>query len=188
MTQPEHRVSVNGAFISTSRLRLEPWSLDDAQAALAVYGTDEVAHWLAPAMRRVTDEAAMQEVLRRWGADCESLVAPTGRWKVVNSETGETVGGAALLPLPPDDIDCEIGVQLAPGYWGLGMASEAGHALAHYAFEAGTDEIFAVARPTNRRAASTARRMGMEWVGETGKYYDLRLDVYRLRKADLDIS
>ena len=26
----------------------------------------------------------------------------------------------------------------------------------------------------------------MEWVGETDKYYDLRLHVYRLRSAELD--
>ncbi len=41
-------------------------------------------------------------------------------------------------------------------------------------------------RPNNRRGAATARRAGMEWVGETSKYYALRLDVYRLRSADLD--
>jgi hypothetical protein len=27
----------------------------------------------------------------------------------------------------------------------------------------------------------------MEWVGETEKYYDLRLQVFRLRKGDLDV-
>ena len=27
----------------------------------------------------------------------------------------------------------------------------------------------------------------MEWVGETEKYYDLRLQVYRLRKSELDV-
>jgi len=26
----------------------------------------------------------------------------------------------------------------------------------------------------------------MEWVGETDKYYDLELQVYRVRRADLD--
>ncbi|MET0641466.1 MAG: GNAT family N-acetyltransferase, partial [Jiangellaceae bacterium] len=26
----------------------------------------------------------------------------------------------------------------------------------------------------------------MDWVGETAKYYDLRLQVFRLRPADLD--
>ncbi|MDF1910478.1 hypothetical protein PXH80_33775, partial [Mycolicibacterium smegmatis] len=34
---------------------------------------------------------------------------------------------------------------------------------------------------------SVARRVGMEWVGETTKYYGLSLQVYRLRKADLDL-
>jgi RimJ/RimL family protein N-acetyltransferase len=42
-----------------------------------------------------------------------------------------------------------------------------------------------VVRPANRRAEATVRRLGMEWVGETDKYYDLRLQVYRLRPADL---
>jgi hypothetical protein len=47
--------------------------------------------------------------------------------------------------------------------------------LAHYAFESGVDEIFAVVRPRNARGAATARRLGsMEWVGETDKYYALR--------------
>ena len=28
---------------------------------------------------------------------------------------------------------------------------------------------------------------GMEWVGETDKYYNLNLEIYRLNKADLDL-
>ena len=43
-------------------------------------------------------------------------------------------------------------------------------------------------RPRNERGVATARRVGMEWVGETDKYYDLTLQVFRLRKGDLDIS
>jgi hypothetical protein len=31
------------------------------------------------------------------------------------------------------------------------------------------------------------RRVGMEWVGVTDKYYNLTLEVYRLRRGDLDI-
>jgi RimJ/RimL family protein N-acetyltransferase len=40
-------------------------------------------------------------------------------------------------------------------------------------------------RPANQRAEKLARRLGMQWVGETNKYYDLRLQVYRLRPPDL---
>jgi hypothetical protein len=32
---------------------------------------------------------------------------------------------------------------------------------------------------------AVVRRIGMEWIGETEKYHDLRLQVYRLRPGDL---
>jgi RimJ/RimL family protein N-acetyltransferase len=69
---------------------------------------------------------------------------------------------------------------------GRGYATEAGRALARWAFGRGAGEVFAVVRPANKRAEATVRRIGMDWVGETGKYYDLRLQVFRLRPADLD--
>ena len=43
-------------------------------------------------------------------------------------------------------------------------------------------------RPANTRAVATVRRIGMEWVGETEKYHDLRLQQFRLRSADLTAS
>ena len=87
----------------------------------------------------------------------------------------------------PRAADLAIGWQLNPAVWGQGYAAEAGHAAAHHAFETGVDELFAVVRPRNTRGARTATSIGMEWVGETEKYYDLRLQVYRLRKGDLDV-
>jgi len=81
-----------------------------------------------------------------------------------------------------------MGWQLNPQTWGRGYATEAGRAVARWAFAEGFDEVVAVARVTNARAAATARRIGMEWVGETEKYYGLRLQVFRLRPADLDAA
>ncbi|BCB90573.1 hypothetical protein Psuf_078860 [Phytohabitans suffuscus] len=69
---------------------------------------------------------------------------------------------------------------------GKGYAAEAGRRLALWAFEEGSDEVFAVTRPANERAGATARRIGMQWVGETEKYYDLRLQVFRIRPGDID--
>ncbi len=181
----EHAVRVEGRTVTTPRLRLRPWSLDDAEAALAVYGVDEVARWLSPAMDRVGDAAAMRALIERWTA--EELEPPQGRWAVELRETGEVVGGVAVLPLPPEGEDLEVAWQLAPHAWGRGIAAEAGHAVAHHAFESGVEELFAVVRTQNGRGAATAQRVGMEWVGETEKYYDLRLQVYRLRKGELDV-
>jgi RimJ/RimL family protein N-acetyltransferase len=139
-------------------------------------------------MTRQPDVAAMRELLRMWEAGGASLERPAGRWVVELRESGEPIGGAAVLPLPPYGVDLEIGWQLARPVWGRGLATEAGRALARYAFASGVDELFAVVRPRNDRGAATARSVGMEWVGETEKYYDLRLQVYRLRKGEFEAS
>ena len=139
-------------------------------------------------MSKVPDAAAMRDLLQRWVDSDDVTERPTGHWAVEDLASRDVVGAAAVRPLPPLDEDLEIGWQLAPEAWGRGFATEAGHALAHYAFSAGEDEVFAVVRPRNTRGAATARRVGMEWVGETDKYYDLLLQVFRLRKSELDVS
>ena len=147
---------------------LRPWRVDDADAALGVFGDGEVARWLSPAMDRVSDESAMRLVLQQWTAEDSRTTPPAGRWAIELQEDGRLVGGAILLPLPPGDEDLEMGWQLHPAAWGRGYATEAGRALARWAFGKGADEVFAVVRPANKRAEATVRRIGMDWVGETG--------------------
>ena len=181
----EHRVEIEGKTIRSPRLSIRTWSADDAPAALTIYGSEEVTRWLSPAMGRVDDAAAMEQVIAGWLAD--PLPPPAGRWALELAESGQLVGSVVVLPLPPEDHDLQIGWQLAPSFWGQGLAAEAGHAVAHFAFESGVDELFAVVRPRNERGAATARSIGMEWVGESEKYFDLRLQVYRLRRGELDV-
>jgi RimJ/RimL family protein N-acetyltransferase len=173
--------------IGSERLTLRPWTLDDVEAAFAIYGRPDVTRWLSPAMDTVSDLDAMRLVLQQWIAEDHRASPPAGRWAVELKTGRRVVGGVILLYLPPGGEDLEIGWQLEPGAWGQGYAAEAGHATAHWALrQPGVDELFAVVRPANARAAATAERIGMEWVGETDKYYDLRLQVYRLRAGDLD--
>jgi RimJ/RimL family protein N-acetyltransferase len=188
MADQIHAIDIAGRTITTPRLRLRPWDESDGDAALAIFGRDEVARWLAPAMSRVPDRTTMRDLVRQWAAESEDPSRPTGRWAIEAASTSRLIGAGTVRPLPPLDEDLEIGWQLAPEAWGQGFATEAGHALAHYAFSGGEEELFAVVRPRNTRALATARRVGMEWVGETDKYYDLRLQVFRLRKGDLDVS
>lgn len=168
----------------TERLVLREWTADDAGAALSSYGDYEVARWLAPAMDRVGDEAAMRLVLQQWMAEDERMLTPGGRWAIELRQDGSVIGGATLLPLSPDD-EYEIGWQLQRRVWGHGYATETGRALAAWAFEQGLEQVIAVVRPANTRATATVRRIGMEWIGETEKYHSLHLQEYRLRPADL---
>lgn len=172
----------------TERLVLRGWRIEDAPDALAVYGDPEVARWLSPVMGQVHDLAAMRLLLQQWIAEELRYPVPAGRWAIERREDGQVLGGAILLPLPPGQEDLEVGWQLNPRVWGRGYASEATHALAQWAFRNDAGEIFAVVRPGNVRGAATVRRNGMEWVGETDKYFGLTLQVFRLRRADLDAA
>jgi RimJ/RimL family protein N-acetyltransferase len=169
----------------TERLVLRQWAVDDAGAALGAYGDAEVARWLTPAMDRVPDLAAMRLILQQWIAEDTRMMAPAGRWAIARRDNAEVIGGATLLPLPPDE-EYEMGWQLLPPAWGHGYATEAGLALARWAFGEHLDQVIALVRPANTRAAATARRIGMEWVGETEKYHHLRMQEYRLRPSDLN--
>jgi len=171
--------------LTTERLLLRSWRQEDAEAALGVYGAAEVARWLSPAMDRVQDVSAMRLLLQQWEDEDSRFIPPAGRWAIERREDKRLVGGAILLPLAPGADDLEMGWHLHPAAWGHGYATEAGRALAAWAFSQGIDEVLAVVRPANRRAEAAVRRIGMEWVGETEKYYHLRLQVYRLRPADL---
>ena len=178
-------------LVTSARLVVRDWEPGDAASAFAVFGDERVARWLSPATPPVADEAEMSALLRTWaeeqaaaGTDLDRFV---GRWALARSEDGVVVGGLALRTMPPHDEDLEIAWQLAPEHWGRGYASEGARALARWAFEQSAGEVFAVVRPGNERAEWIARRLGMEWVGETSKYYDLDLRVYRLRPSDLTV-
>jgi RimJ/RimL family protein N-acetyltransferase len=171
-------------LLRTDRLLVRDWSVDDAEAALKIYGHDSVIRWVHE-LARVPDAAAMHAVLQRWAAEQREMVPGTGRWALVLREGEILIGGISLLPMPVPEADVELGYQLAPEYWGRGYVTEAARALARWAFQHSLVELFALVAPDNVRAAATARRIGMEWVGESSKYHGRLLQVFRLRPDDL---
>lgn len=171
-------------LLRTDRLLVRNWSVADAEAALKIYGHDNVIRWLHD-FDHIPDAAAMHAVLRCWIAQQREMAPGTGRWALVLLEEGTLVGGISLLAMPVPEADVEIGCQLAPEYWGRGYITEAAWALAHWAFQHSLVELFALVASDNVRAAATARRIGMEWVGETDKYRGEFLTVFRLRPDDL---
>ena len=174
-----------GPLVTTTRLALRDWSDDDAAAALAIYGSGDVARWLTPAMDRIAGVETMRSVLGTWRQQQPELIPPQGRWAIHRTSDDAVIGGVALGLLPPNGEDLEVSWQLNPAEWGKGDAAEAARALIAGAFTQEIDELFAVARPSNVRATAMAKRLGMQWVGETAKYYGLNLQVYRLRPSDL---
>jgi RimJ/RimL family protein N-acetyltransferase len=182
MTGP---TSGSSPVLTTERLRLRPWTPDDAEAALGLYGDEQLVRWLSPAMTVIEDAQAMRSVLEQWTAEDVRLSWPAGRWAVETLDDGRLVGAVALLPLPPGDEDLELSYQVLKSEQGQGFATEAAHRAARRAFDEGAPELFVVARPANEGGLAVAKHLGFQWVGETSKYYDLRLQTYRIRPAEL---
>ena len=174
-----------GIVIRTRRLELGPWAAEDALAGLGVFGREEVTRWLTPAMGPVRSEQDMRDVIQHWAAEDAENEPPIGHWTVRRLHDEALLGSITLRRMPPFEEDLELAWQFAPEHWGHGFATEAARAVAEWAFENSAHELFAVTRPANQRAERLARRLGMQWVGETDKYYDLRLQVFRLRPPDL---
>ena len=169
-------------MLATDRLIARPWTLDEADLAAAydVYSRPEVARWIGAPM----EPAEIRQRVERWSLPTTD---PTyGVWAIEErAYPGRPIGSVLLRPLPPGDEDVEVGWHLHPRVWGRGYATEIGRAAARRAFETGIDEVFAIVRPGNERSSSVARRLGMEYVGRTDKYYGMHAELYRLRPADL---
>lgn len=127
----------------------------------------------------------MRSVLQAWTEVQPNLQPPQGRWAIERLTDGAVLGGLAIRLLPPNREDLEVSFQLRPEEWGNGYATEAAGALIRWALTEDADELFAVVIPNNTRAIATIERLGMEWVGETTKYYDRALQVYRIRPDDM---
>jgi [ribosomal protein S5]-alanine N-acetyltransferase len=134
---------------------------------------------------RLLDVATMRTMLRKWIAAQRDMAPGMGRWAMTLRGDGVLIGGITLLPMPVPEADVELAYHLMPEQWGRGYATEAARALARWAFQCSLVEVFALVAPANARAAATARRIGMEWVGESDKYHGAHLEVYRLRPDDL---
>ena len=168
--------------LATDRLIARPWTLDEADLAAAydIYSRPEVARWIGSPM----EPGEIRVRIDRWS---QPTTDPTyGVWAIEERTTaGRPVGSVMLRPLPPDEEDVEIAWHLHPTLWGRGYATEIGRAAAKRAFETGIEEVFAIVRPGNERSSAVARRLGMEYVGRTDKYFGLHAELYRLRPGDL---
>jgi RimJ/RimL family protein N-acetyltransferase len=94
-----------------------------------------------------------------------------GGWAVIDRSSGVPVGSVILNELPDGDGEVEIGWQLHPDSWGQGFATEAAGAVVKLSLADGLPEIWAVTYLDNHRSAAVCRRIGMQLLGITHRWY-----------------
>jgi RimJ/RimL family protein N-acetyltransferase len=162
-------------LLSTDRLRVRDWTIDDAPAALDVLSRVEVVKWLGDGEPVVMqDLAEAQERIGTWLVRDDP---PCGFWAVEVADggrlDGRVIGSVLLVPLPRNEHgEVEIGWHLHPDAWGNGYAPEAARAVLQRGFEGGLTEIHAVTHLTNEASMSVCRAIGMEHRGIVHTWYD----------------
>lgn len=169
-----------GEVISTQRLTLRPFTLDDADFMFDLFSRLEVARWSGGGVAMADRGEAVARIQRQ--SERAGPHPATGVFAV--EVEGALVGMTLLVPLPAstgvERHDIEIGWHFHPDAWGHGYATEAGEAMARRGFEAGFAELYAVTHPENLRSQAVCARLGMTDLGLREDWYDVTLRAFRL--------
>ena len=168
--------------IKTERLTLRPWEDSDADFVYDLYSRWVVQRFIGtePSVMESRSEAA--ERVQRF----QELDHPVhGIWAVTRTDDGQPVGTLLLKPIPASgeeplqpSNDVEIGWHFHPDHWGSGFATEAASAVLDHAFAAGLEQVVAEINPANEASQSVCRRIGMEHLGQTKKYYNAECELF----------
>jgi RimJ/RimL family protein N-acetyltransferase len=165
------------ATLTTERLTLRPFTLDDVDFLFDMYSRWEVQRFIGREPKVMTDRA---EAIER-AQHLASLDHPVhGVWAITESGTGRPHGALLLKDLPASGAseplqpsgDLEIGWHLHPDAWGRGYATEAAGRVLRHAFDNGIPRVLAVTYPQNAASQRVALRIGMSDLGITEAYYN----------------
>lgn len=169
----------------TDRLIVRMYIPDDAPFVFDMYSRSEVQQFLGPSPRPHDTIEMSSAAIQHWRAVSESNPL-LGVW-AVTLLNGEPVGTVMLKmaplsadaqPLPLSD-DYEVGWHLHPQHWGHGYAREATQGAISRAFDAGVGEVIALIHPANEKSKLVAKRLGMQHLGLSDRYYSMQAELYR---------
>ena len=170
-------------MFETERCVVRDWRPEEAERAFDIYRRWEVAQWLGATPQALEKREQADRLVARWN-ELNAEHPDEGRWAIERKSDGVVVGTLILLKLPDGDGAYEVGWHLHPDSWGHGYATEAALGAIDLAFERGLKEVFAVVRPDNAASIAVCRRLGMEELGRTDRYYSTELELFRLAAKD----
>jgi RimJ/RimL family protein N-acetyltransferase len=177
------RIASPMTLLTTSRLRLEPFTQDHLAGLNKLNSDPEVMRYISAGRPETLEDtrAVIERVMTRWRELGYSW------WAIVERVTGEVVGAGAIQNLRREatlvpDLACplEIGWRLRRDRWGQGLAVEAANAMGDFAFRhLKARELLAVCDPANTASANVMKRLGMQEAG-VQRWYGKDLLTYRI--------
>jgi RimJ/RimL family protein N-acetyltransferase len=146
-------------LIETERLLLREITLEDKEELFKLHSNPEVQRYTGEPVVESIQE--MEKAIGTRINDYEKF--GYGRWATVLKDGMQFVGWAGLAYLPEfDEID--LGYRFLPKFWGLGIATEASHAILTYGFETlQLKKIIAIALKEHKASIRVMEKVGMEF-------------------------
>jgi RimJ/RimL family protein N-acetyltransferase len=144
----------------TPRLRLRPFTPEDAGDHARLYRDPEVTRWLPggpfdDAAAPLRSARALERFRRSWAED------GFGVWAVIDRASGWLIGQCGLLRLP-EGPDVEILYLLERDRRGQGLAAEAAREVLRHAFaDLELPRVVAVTRPEHTASRRVMEKLGM---------------------------
>jgi RimJ/RimL family protein N-acetyltransferase len=172
--------AANDVVYETERCIVRDWRSADAERVFDIYSRWEVAKWLGSVPKAMEERAAADRLIERWSR--ANRDDPTeGRWAVERKSDAVVAGTVILGPVSGGDGEYEVGWHLHPDSWGQGLATESARGALEWARERlGLTEVFAVVYAGNDASMAVCRRLGMERLGSTAKYYETELELFKI--------
>ncbi len=142
--------------LSTDRLLLRQFRLEDFEAYAAIMGDEEVSRYLGDGKPRPRG-IAWREIATTLG---HWELLGFGHYAVERQSDGVLLGKVGFL-MPESWPEFELGWVLGRGYWGLGYATEAARACLGVAFDSlQRERVASFIRPDNEPSKRVAARIG----------------------------
>jgi RimJ/RimL family protein N-acetyltransferase len=142
--------------IETDRVRLRRFTNEDRDAVARWNADAEFTRHLAGVQTREQSDAMFDRWQRHWDEHGFGLLAV--EWK----ETGELIGRSGPQYHRVWADDPEVGWALDPGWWGRGIATEAGAAAVAWAFgELGHPRVVSITTKENTASRNVMAKLGL---------------------------
>jgi RimJ/RimL family protein N-acetyltransferase len=142
--------------ITTGRLVIRPWTMDDLAAFVDIRSREEVVRYLYEVALGPSDSDLARE---RLAVRLSGRIDREDEWmNVAVVVDGVPVGDVGLCARPHRTF--ELGYVLHPDHWGEGVATEAAAALVSLAFSHGAHRIMADIDARNAASARVLERLG----------------------------
>ena len=150
--------------IKTERLLLLPWSSSYVDDLVRIYTNPEVMRYISNGRLLNRDECLK---ISERGASLWDKYG-YGPWAVISKKSGEWIGklGLDILEDWPKKDKWEVGWELAPEFWGQGLATEGGKMAIQFGFEqAKLKRIISPTIPENIASRRVMEKCGLRYQG-----------------------